>query len=55
MSKKLDKIIEDIIDLTDSLEGDDLHEAWTKVSQVLGYLSAKDSMYKYKKDLEGKE
>ena len=35
--------------LTDSLNStEELNEAWSKISQELGYLSAKDSMFKYR-------
>ena len=51
--KAVDKIVESIESLTDSLETtEELDHAWRKIQKALGYLSAKDSMYKYKKEKE---
>ena len=45
----INTIVRDIEDLTDSLNStEELHDAWSKISHALGYLSAKDSMFKYK-------
>ena len=42
-------IVRDIEALTDSLNTtEELNNAWSKISHALGYLSAKDSMFKYK-------
>ena len=52
----INTIVRDIEDLTDSLNStEELNDAWSKISQALGYLSAKDSMFKYKKEKEDKE
>jgi len=49
-------IVRDIEALTDSLNTtEELHDAWSKISHALGYLSAKDSMFKYRKNKEDKE
>ena len=48
----IDKIVKDIEVLTDSLDNTkDLDNAWRKISEALGYLSAKDSMYKFKDNM----
>jgi len=42
-------IVRDIEALTDSLNTtEELNEAWSKITHARGYLSAKDSMFKYK-------
>ena len=47
-----DKIVSQIIDLTDSLESSEqLDEAWSKIGKALSYLSAKDTMFKTRKEL----
>ena len=47
--KAVDKIVTSIESLTDSLDTTkDLDYAWRKIQKALGYLSAKDSMYKYR-------
>ena len=44
-------IAEDIVKLTDSLDNaHDLDNAWIRITEALRYLSAKDTMYKVKKD-----
>lgn len=49
--KTVEKIVDAIESLTDSLNSTtDLDHAWKNITQALGYLSAKDSMYKYKKE-----
>ena len=51
--KRGEKIAEDIIELTDSLDNaHDLDDAWKRISQALTILSAKDTMYKTRKDIE---
>jgi len=52
-----ERVVEEIVDaiesLTDSLETTkDLDHAWKNITQALGYLSAKDSMYKYRKEIK---
>jgi len=52
-----ERMVEEIVDaiesLTDSLETTkDLDHAWKNITQALGYLSAKDSMYKYRKEIK---
>jgi len=47
--KTVKEIVGAIESLTDSLDTtEELNEAWSKISQALGYLSAKDSMFKYR-------
>tara|TARA_R100000963_G_C4631957_1_gene96820 strand:+ start:639 stop:806 length:168 start_codon:yes stop_codon:yes gene_type:complete len=49
MATSINTIVRDIEALTDSLNTTkELDEAWSKISQALGYLSAKDSMFKYR-------
>ena len=51
--KRGEKIAEDIIELTDSLDNaHDLDDAWQRITEALRYLSAKDTMVKTKKDIE---
>ena len=46
-------IAEDIVKLTDSLDNaHDLDIAWIRITEALRYLSAKDTMYKTKEDIE---
>ena len=46
-------IADDIVNLTDSLDTtQDLDDAWHRISSALRYLSAKDTMYKTKKDMK---
>mgnify|MGYP003140377160 FL=1 len=46
-------IADDIVKLTDSLDNaHDLDDAWRRITQAIHYLSAKDTMYKTKKDME---
>ena len=46
-------IAEDIVQLADSLDNaHDLVDAWKRISQALTMLSAKDTMYKTRKDIE---
>jgi len=53
MATSINTIVRDIEDLTDSLNStEELNEAWSKISQALYYLSAKDSMFKYRKNKE---
>lgn len=45
----IDTIVEDIISLTDKLEtAEQSNEAWSKLQRALTYLSAKDTMLKYR-------
>ena len=47
--KAVDKIVTSIESLTDSLDTtEELDRAWSKIQKALGYLSVKDSMYKYR-------
>ena len=49
--KTVDEIVDAIESLTDSLETtEELDHAWKNITRALGYLSAKDSMYKYKEE-----
>lgn len=53
MKKQVEKIANDIVNLADSLNNaHDLDNAWRKITQALHYLSAKDSMYKTKQEIE---
>tara|TARA_R100001463_G_scaffold36148_1_gene78237 strand:- start:686 stop:871 length:186 start_codon:yes stop_codon:yes gene_type:complete len=53
MKEKAEKIANDIVELADSLDNaHDLDDAWRKITQALHYLSAKDSMYKTKQEIE---
>tara|TARA_R100000458_G_scaffold743_1_gene617 strand:+ start:848 stop:1042 length:195 start_codon:yes stop_codon:yes gene_type:complete len=53
MKNKAEKIATDIVNLADSLNNaHDLDDAWRKITQALHYLSAKDTMYKTKEDME---
>jgi len=45
----IDTIVEDIISLTDKLEtAEQSNKAWRDLSKALTYLSAKDTMLKYR-------
>tara|TARA_Y100001938_G_C8042386_1_gene406863 strand:- start:882 stop:1079 length:198 start_codon:yes stop_codon:yes gene_type:complete len=49
-------IADDIVNLTDSLDNThDLDDAWHRITKALRYLSAKDTMYKTKKDIKDAE
>jgi hypothetical protein len=53
MKEQAEKIANDIVNLADSLNNaHDLDNAWRKITQALHYLSAKDSMYKTKQEIE---
>tara|TARA_R110002020_G_scaffold221363_2_gene429390 strand:- start:668 stop:865 length:198 start_codon:yes stop_codon:yes gene_type:complete len=46
-------IAKDIVKLVDVLDNThDLDDAWQRISEATRYLSAKDTMYKTKKDIE---
>ena len=46
-------IADEILELADVLDNaHDLDDAWRRISKALGYLSAKDSMFKMKRDKE---
>ena len=46
-------IADDIVKLANALDNaHDLDDAWQRISEALRYLSAKDTMYKTKKDIE---
>jgi len=46
-------IADDIVKLTNVLDNaHDLDDAWRRINKALQYLSAKDTMYKTKKDIE---
>ena len=47
--KAVEEIVVAIESLTDSIETtEELDHAWKNITKALGYLSAKDIMYKYK-------
>ena len=49
----IETIVRDIIAFTDSTEDSEaLNDAWSRVTKALGYLSAKDSMFKYRRELK---
>ena len=49
----IETIVRDIIAFTDSTEDSEaLNDAWRRVTKALGYLSAKDSMFKYRRELK---
>ena len=49
----IETIVRDIIAFTDSTEDSEaLDDAWSRVTKALGYLSAKDSMFKYRSELK---
>ena len=49
----IETIVRDIIAFTDSTEdAEALNDAWSRVSKALGYLSAKDTMFKYRRELK---
>ena len=53
MKEQAEKIANDIVNLADLLDNaHDLDDAWRKITQALHYLSAKDSMYKTKQEIE---
>ena len=50
---RAEKIADDIVNLADSLDNaHDLDYAWKLISEALRYLSAKDTMYKTKKEIQ---
>tara|TARA_B100001250_G_C19743708_1_gene764246 strand:- start:558 stop:755 length:198 start_codon:yes stop_codon:yes gene_type:complete len=45
-------IADEIVELADALDNaQDLDDAWKRINKALQYLSAKDTMFKMKKDL----
>ena len=49
----VETIVRDIIAFTDSTEDSEaLDDAWSRVTKALVYLSAKDSMFKYRRELK---
>ena len=49
----IETIVRDIIAFTDSTEdAEALNDAWSRVSKALGYLSAKDTMFKYRREIK---
>ena len=52
----IETIVNDIIDLTDNLNTvEDSNRAWSKIQSALSYLSAKDTMLKFKRDRKREE
>ena len=50
---KAHKIAQDIVELTRSLESQqELKEAWKTLQLAMSYLSSKDSMYSYEKEIK---
>ena len=46
-------IADDIVNLTDSLDNThDLDDAWQRIAEALRYLSAKDTMFKMKREIK---
>tara|TARA_R100001530_G_scaffold105827_1_gene73911 strand:- start:369 stop:533 length:165 start_codon:yes stop_codon:yes gene_type:complete len=51
MATSIEEIVKDIEDLTDSLNTtEELKVAWSRINKALGYLSAKDNMFRYKEE-----
>ena len=49
---RIKEIVIDIMELTDSLNSkEELNLAWSQLTKAVSYLSAKDSMFKYKEEL----
>jgi len=49
----VETIVRDIIALTDTLHTtEELGEAWSRIYKAVNYLSAKDSMLKYRRELK---
>ena len=49
----VETIVRDIIDLTDTLHTtEELGEAWSRIYKAVNYLSAKDSMFKHRRELK---
>ena len=54
--KKPKEIAEDIVNLTRSLDSQqELKEAWKTIQLALRYLSSKDSMYSYEREIQEME
>ena len=53
MATSINTIVRDIIDLTDSLNSqEELKKAWREIRLALDYLSAKDSMFRSREELQ---
>ena len=51
--KKPTEIAQDIVNLTRSLDSQqELKEAWKTIQLALSYLSSKDSMYSYEREIQ---
>ena len=51
--KKPTEIAQDIVNLTRSLDSQqELKEAWKTIQLALSYLSSKDSMYSYEREIK---
>ena len=49
---RIKEIVIDIMELTDSLNSkEELDLAWSQLTKAVSYLSAKDSMFKYREEL----
>ena len=50
---RAEKIVDDIVNLADSLDNaHDLDDAWKRIQKGLQYLSAKDTMFKMKREIK---
>ena len=50
---RAEKIADDIVNLADSLDNaHDLDDAWKRIQKGLQYLSAKDTMFKMKREIK---
>ena len=54
--KKPEQIAQDIVELTRSLDSQqEIKEAWKIIKLALSYLSSKDSMYSYDREIQEME
>jgi len=54
--KNPEQIAQDIVELTKSLDSQqELKEAWKIIQLALSYLSSKDSMYSYEREIQEME